>query len=665
MRHKTSGPPPGTAEAERQHWRPDIQGLRAIAVLAVVAFHAGLPVPGGFTGVDVFFVISGFVIAAMLQREWRTRESLSLRTFYWRRFARLTPALALMVAVTVVLAALLLSPLGPQQTTAYTALGAMALIANFVITWTTGNYFAAPASANPLLHTWSLSVEEQFYLVFPSLLLLGWVVGRRWRRLPMAAGIVALVFVVSFGAALIGSYVGVGPRTGWLIGFYGPLSRAWEFSAGALLVLVPWRAISGRLAAVLRVVGTVAGWLLLVVSFWVINENTPFPGAWTLAPVIGTSLLIGVGSSAPRPSRILANSPMTYVGDRSYSIYLWHWPFIVLSIAVWPSVSWVPFIAAVVSFAPALASYRWLEAPVRRSALQPGTHRLRLVSIVIGIPVALATLLLITAQFVLTPAFKSGNWPQTTVGSIDPDEFDAWFNSLSDPCPNVTPPIPISPAHNPMCNESRPGEPRRVIVLGDSHGGQTYPGLVERLPDVNVVFADTLLVPDLAVADNAWIVDLIEDSPDLETAVLTASWYSRGVPVDQMQQTINFLHDRGIDVVLVGDNPDFPFGAESCKYPRSIVLPPICDIPAELSPSRASARADLEELAAANTDAVFVDARTPFCTTDVCSMAVDDQMVNRDFNHLNDHGSRMLASLILERAPSVAAFASDTAGSTD
>jgi peptidoglycan/LPS O-acetylase OafA/YrhL len=147
---------------QRAHWRPDIQGLRAIAVVAVIAYHADLPVPGGFTGVDVFFVISGFVIAGMLQRQWRTRGSVSLREFYWRRFARLTPALALLVSVTVLLAALLLSPLGAQQTTSYTAMGAMLLVANIVITQTTGDYFDAPAATNPLLHTWSLSVEEQF-----------------------------------------------------------------------------------------------------------------------------------------------------------------------------------------------------------------------------------------------------------------------------------------------------------------------------------------------------------------------------------------------------------------------------------------------------------------------------------------------------------------------
>lgn len=130
-----------------------------------------ISVPGGFIGVDVFFVISGFVITAMLEREWTRERRIRFTRFYSRRFKRLTPALALMLAVTMVMSALILSPLGPQENAAKTALGAIFLIANFVIARTTGDYFGAPAETNPLLNTWSLSVEEQFYLAFPAVLL--------------------------------------------------------------------------------------------------------------------------------------------------------------------------------------------------------------------------------------------------------------------------------------------------------------------------------------------------------------------------------------------------------------------------------------------------------------------------------------------------------------
>ena len=215
--------------------RRDIQGLRAVAVLLVVAFHARLPLPGGFVGVDVFFVISGFVITAMLQREWLAHGRIRFREFYVRRFKRLTPALALMVTVTVIASALLLSPLGAQQTTAQTAIGAMLLVANVVIARTTGGYFDAPAEANPLLNTWSLSVEEQFYLAFPFVLVLGWFLWRRSARARFAPLlIVAAVTLVSFALSVADARGYDLPLPMSSVGFYGPLTRAWEFGAGSL-----------------------------------------------------------------------------------------------------------------------------------------------------------------------------------------------------------------------------------------------------------------------------------------------------------------------------------------------------------------------------------------------------------------------------------------------
>jgi len=219
--------------------RADIQGLRAIAVLAVIAYHAGLPIPGGFTGVDIFFVISGFVITEMLLRERKSRTQISLKNFYLRRFKRLMPALAVMVTFTVLASSLLLSTQGPQQIAAQTGLGAMLFAANIVIAYTTGNYFDAPAESNPLLHTWSLSVEEQFYFIFPALLVAVWSINRLRYSKHAATITISLISLFSFGLALIGSR-GYGYLLGgnaWLIEFYSPFTRIWEFGVGALLAL--------------------------------------------------------------------------------------------------------------------------------------------------------------------------------------------------------------------------------------------------------------------------------------------------------------------------------------------------------------------------------------------------------------------------------------------
>ncbi|MEO7587950.1 MAG: acyltransferase family protein [Arachnia sp.] len=388
----TVAAPPHPTE-QRRHHRSDIQGLRAIAVLMVVSFHAGLPTPGGFVGVDVFFVISGFVITAMLMREWSREGRIRLGRFYFRRFTRLAPALALTVGVVMLASFLLASPFGGQRTASNTGLGALLLGANFVIARTTGDYFDAPADNNPLLNLWSLSVEEQFYLVFPVMLLAGWLLAAKARRLRLAP--VAVVGVAG-GASLALALMGA---AGWhvpgvpdiLVGFYGPVTRVWEFAAGALLALggAKFAAHSPRVALPMGLVG--AG--LLAVSLLLIDGTKPFPGLWTTIPVLGTVLLIAAGSANTVVSRVLASGPMVSIGDRSYSVYLWHWPLIVFARLNWSDALPVLVLAAVASFIPAYASYRWVEQPVRSRGASGGAPFVRLVAATMIPPLAVAAAL--------------------------------------------------------------------------------------------------------------------------------------------------------------------------------------------------------------------------------------------------------------------------------
>jgi len=362
-----------THSREGSYKRRDIQGLRAISVLGVVAFHAGLPVPGGFTGVDVFFVISGFVITAMLHREWLEYGRIRFLRFYMRRFKRLTPALALTVTVTVVLAAALLSPLGQlQERAAQTGLGAMLLAANFVIANTTGGYFDAPAETNPLLNTWSLSVEEQFYLVFPAVLALGWFLARRLRAMTSTFLLVSMIAVGSFFLAWKGfELVDLAAQQGltWLpantlVGFYSPFTRAWEFAAGAMLALVIGRSGIPNYW-VLKPAGPI-GFLLLIASFWLIDESTRFPGPWALVPVTGTLCLLVAGRRTIAPTtRLLSGRLLVSLGDWSYSIYLWHWPLIVFTGLLWPNSVVALCLALAATIAVSVASYTWIEQPIR------------------------------------------------------------------------------------------------------------------------------------------------------------------------------------------------------------------------------------------------------------------------------------------------------------
>ena len=346
--------------------RPAIQGLRAVAVLMVVAYHAGLPAPGGFTGVDVFFVISGFVIAEMLRREWSATGTIARGQFFRRRVRRLLPALALVTVVTLVLHSLIVAPLEQPARTALTGLGGLLLSANVVIALTTGDYFDAPAETHPLLHLWSLSVEEQFYLVLPLVLLLAWRLSRdrgRGGPLPvvvlLGAASVALLVLGPMLVAAVGA-----PET--LFGFYSPVVRTWEFLVGVVLALTSrWRVIGSTA----RRIASAAGIVLLVAATFVIDGTMAFPGPVTLLPVAGTALLIiGVEAREGRLHRLLASRPLVAIGDRSYAWYLWHWPLIVLAGILLGGMSWGAWVApaaAMLSLAPAWWSYRIVEQPVR------------------------------------------------------------------------------------------------------------------------------------------------------------------------------------------------------------------------------------------------------------------------------------------------------------
>jgi peptidoglycan/LPS O-acetylase OafA/YrhL len=220
--------------------RLDIQGLRAVAVIAVVIYHADVPLSGGFVGVDMFFVISGYVITLMLVRELKKSGTINFRQFFVRRFLRLTPALSLVVIATLVGSFFLQSPLGEQKSTAATGAGALLMVANFVIFRATGGYFEPAADSNPLLHTWSLAVEEQFYLVFPVLLFVAWRWGRRslLGRICVLVVLIAVVMITLF-LTLSGAIMGSLPLHPFLTSYYSPLLRTWEFGAGVAIAFMP------------------------------------------------------------------------------------------------------------------------------------------------------------------------------------------------------------------------------------------------------------------------------------------------------------------------------------------------------------------------------------------------------------------------------------------
>jgi peptidoglycan/LPS O-acetylase OafA/YrhL len=294
-------------------YRADIDGLRAIAVGSVVLFHAGVPgFAGGFVGVDIFFVISGFLITKII-RDSLQEDRFSLADFYDRRIRRIFPALFAVYLVTYVLGLILLMP-GDLKALAKSLLSSAAFGANFHFYGNVG-YFDAPAITKPLLHTWSLSVEEQFYVLWP----LAMIALARFVKLRYWLPILLCSLVLSLAYAEWEVW-----RDNASAAFYMPHARAWELITGALLAIaLPRLAFGRRLCEAMVALGLV----LIAASIALLSEDRDFPGLNAVFPCLGAALIIAAGARGPTAvSRLLSNKPMVFLGLISYSLYLWHWP---------------------------------------------------------------------------------------------------------------------------------------------------------------------------------------------------------------------------------------------------------------------------------------------------------------------------------------------------
>jgi peptidoglycan/LPS O-acetylase OafA/YrhL len=399
-RFLASGDEAGTAPDDRR-FRPDVEGLRAVAVLLVVFYHAGAPrVTGGFVGVDVFFVISGFVITGLLLRERRTSGRTSILDFYARRVRRILPAATLVIVVAVAASYVALGYVA-GNVVADDGRWAAVFLSNFHFEAVGTNYFTAKLPPSPLQNFWSLSVEEQFYVVYPTLFL---VMAKLKGRLSIQAKM-AIILVVVIVASYWLSIVQTASQP--LAAYFSPFTRAWELALGGLVAVgTPWlKRIPAQAASVLTWVGLAA----IATAAFTFTGQTVYPGSLVAMPVLGAALVIAGGVVAPRwgAEQLLGLRPFQWFGKRSYSLYLWHWPILVIA-AEQAGKSTLPFRdnlwLVLLAIAISMASFRLVENPIRHWRLPSRTTVAGGVAMVVTTVVVLTLLIAVES----TPDSASG-----------------------------------------------------------------------------------------------------------------------------------------------------------------------------------------------------------------------------------------------------------------
>jgi peptidoglycan/LPS O-acetylase OafA/YrhL len=548
-------------------YRADINGLRGVAVILVVLYHLGIrSVRGGFIGVDVFFVISGFLISAIILSEVQSGK-FSIGRFYERRIRRIGPALLFMMCSTVVLAYFYLLPSETKEF-AKSLLAAVFSSAN-IFFWAKSGYFDTSSETQPLLHTWSLAVEEQFYLVFPLLIM----AIHRWapRRLKLSVILLTIISLV-FGSI----QVFVSPSSA----FYLPFGRAWELLLGTLLYLKLFPEFERRW---LRELGAGIGLALILTAGLVYSAKMPFPGLSAILPCLGTALIIAAGTSSTTVvGRLLSMKPMVALGLISYSLYLWHWPILVfqrLGTLLINGASAHTTQAAI--FAGALGisylSWRFVEEPFRRNH-PPIPRRLLFTATGVSMFVVSALALVI---------LKTGGFPnrysEEAVRVTQYLDYSAEGEYRQGKC-FITSGNRVSDFDASTCLAERADE-RNVLLIGDSHAAQLWWGLSNTYKDTNFMQATAsgcLPTLEQASRSNPNCVQLMDGiysdflpKHRVDQVLIAGRWVKSDL--GRLRATLTWLKERSINVVLFGPmiqydssfprllarsiqlkNPDFP-----------------------------------------------------------------------------------------------------------
>lgn len=654
----------GPANAHRHGYRSDIEGLRAVAILLVVAAHAKVAhLAGGFIGVDVFFVLSGYLITGLLVSEIQATGKIAFAAFYARRLRRLLPALLLMVVCTGVLGAMLLAP-GEQPAQATAAASAILWLSNFHFAFSNLGYFSAGAETNLFLHTWSLGVEEQFYLVWPVFLLLAlgmWAgSGREYqpRKLKIA---MLMAFGLSFIACV--AWTPSAPQ----IAFYMMPTRAWQFALGALVFLYfgaatspAGSADSGRLSRMLHWSGWI-GLVLIIGCAILIDGNVLYPGAWALLPAAGTALVLAAGTRQMKGvSALLSLQPMQAIGRVSYAWYLWHWPILLLGATLVDMASVASRAClVVVSLLLAVLSWYLVETPIRHNPRWIARPSMAVFS-------ALATMIFAGALAI--------RWHNSAMERLAQPEQMRYLLARSE-----TPAIYrmgcddwYHSADVRLCSFGPEDAAHTVVAMGDSVGLQWFPAMARVFdrPDWRLLVLTKSSCPmvdepifyprigreytECAVWRKNALLEVAALAPDI---VILGSSYTYDLTEDEWiegsSRVLREISPAADHIYVLRSTPVLPFDGPSCLAPRSWLYEVLSDDNRCTAPAF-SAHSDeihrwLEVSTARFTNASVLDMTNFVCPHGQCRAERDGVLVYRDTRHLSVAFAKSLAGVLARR----------------
>jgi peptidoglycan/LPS O-acetylase OafA/YrhL len=652
-------------------FRNDIQGLRAIAVLSVVLYHASIPfIPGGYVGVDIFFVISGFLITSHLLASSGREGGIKFGDFYARRARRILPASFVVLVLSIVAALVWLPPL-QLRAAMQDAIATALYVPNYLFAAQGTNYLSE-YTPSIFQHYWSLGVEEQFYLVWPALIVVGLLILKSRKRL---SWLIALVVFVSFIVCVLVDY----RAPPWA--FFSLPTRAWELGVGGLTAFV----LVNRGALLRPVVAAIIGWVGLIgalVSIFTFSSTTFFPGYAAALPTVSVALVILGGATPSRagPTAVLSLRPLVFIGLISYSLYLVHWPALVIPQAAVGYFQTLPLyvtvLIAAVCVPVAWLLYRFVETPMRNTRGLVAARPRR--SLVLAAVASVATVCIALAGTTVAdarPLSSSRASGQTTIS--DPPDYTPFVPSnleptlaaaaddnpiiFSDGCQlSFTPTDPIG------CTFGTAGKPA-IALFGDSHAGQWFPALYEfatkngyRVEAHTKSSCPSAEVPTVRAgapytACDTWRAGVIAQLKKSPPAIIILANYGANIATDKtdvgaewaagLTKTMDDFADTA-PVAVIADTPDLKQTPSICL---SAHLTSTIDCSRSRSFALASPTRDAERAAVQKAGAYEIDLTNFLCSSTTCAPIVGRTLIYRDAQHLTATFSRHLGAVLGEK----------------